>query len=70
MKPTLTPRQAELLKSLPREGVYFVNTSITRMQNWNALWTHGLSEVVGLRGWRLTPAGRALWDELNKEKRQ
>lgn len=64
----LTARQKELLRSLPRDGVYFVNTSITRMQDWNVLWKHGLSEVVGLRGWKLSAAGQAEWDKLQETK--
>lgn len=67
--PTLTPRQAELLRSLPRDERYFVDTDVSPMRNWDAIWQRGYAEPH-LRGWHLTPAGRSLWDALNKEKSQ
>ncbi len=71
MTPTLTPRQAELLRSLPRDDSVLsetISASKIPYTEWNDLWHAGI--VTGEVRYLLTEAGRALWDELNKEKSQ
>lgn len=64
----LTTRQAALLRSLPRDGFFALPESeLARPHASLELWDAEIFELTRY-GWRLTPEGRAAWDQLNKEQ--
>lgn len=64
----LTTRQAALLRSLPRDEFFALpESALDNPQVALELWHAELFECTRC-GWRLTPAGQAAWDELNKEQ--